>query len=96
MHNGILLEQENKQLRAANAVQRQKRSRANRWVEYDAGVSVQEAQEREQAHNQVFQARTPSMIAAQQASYTPVSRRPPKCGKCGQLGHKRNMCVATD
>ncbi|KAJ5614365.1 hypothetical protein N7528_008019 [Penicillium herquei] len=96
IHNGILLEQENKQLRATNTIQRQKRARANRWVEYDAGITVQGAQEREQADNQPFQARTPAMITAQQASYTPVARRPPKCGKCGELGHRRNMCIATD
>ena len=30
MQNGILLEQENKQLRAANATQKQKRARKNR------------------------------------------------------------------
>jgi hypothetical protein len=40
MQNGILLEQENQDLRAANAVQKQKRARTNRHIAYQAGVSV--------------------------------------------------------
>ncbi|KAF7133981.1 hypothetical protein CNMCM5793_005507 [Aspergillus hiratsukae] len=45
MHNGILLEQENKQLHAINTVQKQKRARVNRRMAYEEGISVQEAQE---------------------------------------------------
>ena len=42
MQNGILLEQEVKELRAANAVQRQKRARINVYIAYDTGTSVLE------------------------------------------------------
>ncbi len=54
MQNGILLEQENKELRAANIVQKQKRARVNRRIAYEAGVSVQEAQEHLQAREPII------------------------------------------
>lgn len=66
MQNGILLEQENKELRAANAVQKQKRARINRHIAYEAGISVQEAQEHLQAREPIIQPTVPSPAAPTQ------------------------------
>jgi hypothetical protein len=96
MQNGILLEEENKQLRAANATQRQKRARVNRWIAHDNGLSVQEALEVEEAHNQFFQPRTGPRVAPAQATQAPVTRRLPKCGNCSEIGHKKNACPRRD
>lgn len=93
MQNGILLEQENKQLRAANATQRQKRARRSRWITYDEGLSVQEAQEREEAQNQ---ARRALGEESAQATQAPKTRALPKCGKCSDIGHRRTACPRRD
>ena len=66
MQNGILLEQENKELRASNAAQKQKRARINRRLPYEAGVSVQEAQEHLQAREPIIQPTAPSPAAPAQ------------------------------
>lgn len=95
MQNGIL-EEENKQLHAANATQRQKRARVNRWIAQDNGLSVQEALELEETHNQFFQPRTGLRDAPVQATQAPVTRRLPKCGNCSEIGHKKNVCPRRD
>ena len=96
MQNGILLEQENKQLRAANATQKQKRARKNRWIAHDNGLSVREALELEEAHEEPSQAilAPPSLLPRDTPA--PKTRRPPQCTNCGQIGHKRNSCKARD
>ena len=96
MQNGILLEQENKQLRAANATQKQKRARKNRWIAHDNGLSVREALELKEAHEEPSQAilAPPSLLPRDTPA--PKTRRPPQCTNYGQIGHKRNSCKARD
>ena len=96
MQNGILLEEENKQLRAANTTQRQKHARVNRWIAHDNGLSVRETLELEETHNQFFQPRTGLREAPAQATQAPVTRRLPKYGNCSEIGHKRNACPRRD
>ena len=43
-------------LRAVNATQKQKRARKNRWIAHDNGLSVREALELEEAHEEPSQA----------------------------------------
>lgn len=96
MQNGILLEQENKELRAANAVQKQKRARINRRIAYEAGVSVQEAQEHLQAREPIIQPTAPSPVAPgepTQQAVAPARRRQYTCSICGETGHKSPRCL---
>lgn len=96
MQNGILLEQENKQLRAANAVQKQKRARVKRHIAYEAGISVQEAQEHLQAREPMIQPTAPSPAAPGQPiqqAIAPTRRRQFTCSLCNQVGHRANRCL---
>ena len=95
MQNGILLEQENKKLRAAKAAQKQKRARINRRIAYEAGISVREAQEDLQAHEASLQPTAPSPAAPVQPiqqKATPARRHQYICSICGATGHKPPAC----
>ncbi|KAJ5568130.1 hypothetical protein N7450_001957 [Penicillium hetheringtonii] len=92
MQNGIFLEQENKQLREENTVQKKKRTRTTRWIAHDNGLSVQEAMELEEAHNAFFQAIPGPRVPPAQDTQTPKARALPKCGNCSEIGHKKNAC----
>ncbi|ODM16160.1 hypothetical protein SI65_08594 [Aspergillus cristatus] len=85
MHNGILLEQENKQLRAENTVQKQKRAHINRHIAYEEDISVQGAQELIQAPEPIQEPPAPSPAQLAQPvlpAPAPARRRLPTCGKC--------------
>lgn len=45
MHQGIILKQENRDLRAELEIKKQKRARISRQIAHNIGPSVQEAQE---------------------------------------------------
>ena len=95
MHNGILLEQENKLLRAANEAQKRKRARTHRRMALEGGVSVQEIQELIQAPEPIVRPPTPCLPAPaepNQPALAPARRRLPTCGKCREVGHRSNNC----
>ena len=95
MQNGILLEQEVRQLRAANEVQRQKRARIHRHIAIDTGTSVLEAQGHLQAHEAGLQPIAPSPATPGQPiqpAPAPAQRRQFTCSICGVKGHKAPRC----
>jgi hypothetical protein len=95
----LLVEQENKDLRAENTKQKKKRARTNRREAYNTGISVQEAHEHTQAPELIPQAPAlPPALPTQriQIAAAPSQRRLPKCGKCEEIGHKRNACPVRD
>jgi hypothetical protein len=96
MQNGILLKQEIKGLRAANAVQAKKRARVNRHIAYQGGVSVQEAQEpirpTEPPINPV-QPVPEDGVQTNQTATAPPKRRAFTCSGCNQVGHRLNQCT---
>ena len=95
MHQGILSEQENKQLRAENEKTKKKRARTQRRVAHEGGISVGEAQELFQLVEQPNQAVEPVLnqaVPPVQSQPEPPRRRLPTCGKCRNIGHKSNAC----
>lgn len=95
MHQDILSEQENKQLRAENEKTKNKRARTQRRVAHEGGVSVGEAQELFQLVEQPNQAVGPVLnqaVPPVQSQPEPPRRRLPTCGKCRNIGHKANAC----
>ena len=96
MHNGILLEQENQALRAAHAVQKQKRARTKRHTAYQAGVSVQEAQGLIRSTEQPIPPVPPvldDVVQSDQTTVAPPTRRAFTCSVCNQVGHRLNQCT---
>jgi hypothetical protein len=94
IERGIFLEDENQRLHAANNTQRQKRACVHRWIAHDNGLSVREAQELEEAHEVSTQATQALEVLQAQDTQATSTRRPPRCSKCWQIGHKRNTCKA--
>ena len=95
MQNGILLEQEIKELRAANAVQKQKRARVSRQIAYDTGTSVLESQGHRVAREASLQPIAPSPATPGQPiqlAAAPAQRRQFACSICGEKGHKAPRC----
>jgi hypothetical protein len=95
----LFTKQENKGLRAELEKKKQKRRRSNRQIPHDGGLSVQEACELIQTSEPIPQA--PAALSALptqriQTAVAPSQRRLPKCGKCGEIGHKRNACPVKD
>lgn len=98
MQNGILLEQENKELGAANAAQKQKRAPINRHLAHEAGISVQEVQEHLQACEPIIQPTALSPAAPAQPiqrAAAPARPRQFTCSLCNQVEHRANQCNQT-
>jgi hypothetical protein len=92
MHSAVLLAEENRGLRAANAKKRQKRSRSTRQIPHDTGLSASEARTLIQAsQNHVEAEASTTAEMTNQASTQPI-RALPKCSGCGEIGHKVNRC----
>ena len=93
--NVLLLAQENKQLRAENEKQKQKRRRSNRQIPALVGLSVQEAQDFTQAPEPPIQPTAPSPAPPTQPiqqAVAPARRRQYTCSICGEVGHKSPTC----
>jgi hypothetical protein len=95
LHNTALLAQENADLRRANEKKRQKRTRSNRQIAHEGGLTIAEglqlAQQLEQPveENQVVSYEAGELV--NQADL-PHKRAPPRCSRCRELGHKINQC----
>ena len=90
MQGAILLAKENKELRAANEKQKQKRTRSRRQIPAEEGLSVQEASqlitEPVEAIEKPPRRRRPS------PPLQPRARALPTCGLCKNQGHRRYAC----
>jgi hypothetical protein len=96
IHHDALRDQEIRDLRAANAVQKQKRARTKRHTAYQGGVSVQEAQELIRSTEQPIHPVPPvpdDLVQANQTTAAPPTRRAFTCSICNQVGHRLNQCT---
>jgi hypothetical protein len=89
MHSAALLAKENRDLRAANEKEKQKRKQSRRQMTPNEGLCVQEARD-------LIQARTEQDIEVEGPS-TPLHLEPPKCApprcsNCFIVGHTRTRC----
>ena len=95
LHNTTLLAHEIASLRAANEKKRQKRTRSNRQIPHEggltAGAGLQLAQQPEQP---VEENLVVSYKVGESASQADLLRKraPSRCSGCGELGHKINRC----
>ena len=95
MHNAAILAQENAVLRHANEKKRQKRTRSNRQIVHEGGLSIAEGLQLAQQLNQPVE---DSLVVSHEAGESvsqadlPRRRAPPRCSGCGEIGHKINRC----
>ena len=94
MQGAILLAEENKELRAANEKQKQKRTRSRKQIPAEEGLSVQEASQLITELVEADEAPPPPPRRSPSPGLQPRTRAPPKCSGCGEIGHKINRCLA--
>jgi hypothetical protein len=89
LHSNAILLKEIRDLRAENETQKQKRKKTTQRVAHTDGFTGQEARE---SMNQADEApnTTPAEPAA--SASQPITRAPPRCSDCHQVGHKRTQC----
>ena len=95
MHNAALLAQENTNLRAMNEKKRQKRTRSNRQISREEGLTVDEASQLIQRPIQPVEHVEPPPPRPVEQPILPsstVKRAPPKCSGCGNIGHSITRC----
>jgi DDE superfamily endonuclease/Tc5 transposase-like DNA-binding protein/Psq-like protein len=95
MHNAVLLAQENADLRRANEKKRQKRTRSNRHIAHEGGLTIAEGlQLAQQPEQPVEEIQVVSHEAGESANQADLARKraPARCSGCGELGHKINRC----
>jgi hypothetical protein len=89
MHRAAILTEENRTLRAENAVQKQKRKKTTKRIAHTEGFSGEEARE---SMNQANEAQNALPAEADALASHPIRRAPPRCSDCNQVGHKRTHC----
>jgi hypothetical protein len=95
LHSTALLLHENARLRVGNEKTRQKRTRSNRQIVHEGGLTVEEGQQLVTQLNQLVEAdRVVSHEQADEAiqQAQPATRAPPRCSGCREIGHKINQC----
>ena len=95
MHNAALLAQENANLRAANEKKRQKRTRSNRQIPHEGGLSVEEGLQLALQLNQPVergQVVSPAQGDLPIQQEESATRAPPRCSGCREIGHRINSC----
>jgi hypothetical protein len=95
MHSAALLAQENATLRRANEKKRQKRTRSNRQMPHNGGLTIAEGLQLAQQLEQLVE---DSQAVSHEQGDLPIGqaqlrkRAPPTCSGCGVIGHKINQC----
>ena len=93
IQSAILLAKENKELRAANEKQKQKRARSKRQIPAEEGLSVQEASALTMQPEEAIEA-PPSGSSIQRESGLQPRTKPPRGYRiCRKLGHRRETCL---
>ena len=92
MQGAILLAKENKELRAANEKQKQKRTRSRRQIPADTGLTVQEATQLITAPVEADEAPPPPRQRSASPTLEPRTRAIPRCSGCRETGHRFNRC----
>lgn len=95
MQGAILLAKENKELRAANEKQKQKRTRSRRQILAEEGLSVQEASQLIAKPVEAIKAPPSPLRRSPSPALQPRTRALPKCSDCGGIGHKINRYLAS-
>ena len=94
MQGAILLAKENNELRAANEKQKQKRTKSQKHIPAEEGLSVQEASQLITALVEADEAPPSPPRRSPSPGLQPRTRAPPKCSGCGEIGHKINRYLA--
>lgn len=92
MQGAVLLARQNQDLRAANAKQRQKRTRSTRQIVHEGGLSVEEARTLIQDRGNPVEAEASTIAETTNEASTQSIRAPAKCSGCGEIGHRINKC----
>jgi hypothetical protein len=89
MHSAVILATENRDLRAANEKQQQKRTRSKKQLSHTGSLIVEEGR-------QLLQTAQEAVIVAEEVNRQEASqgpqRAPPRCSECHVVGHRRNQC----
>ena len=92
MQGTILLAKENKELRAANEKQKQKRARSRRQIPAKAGLTVQKASQLIIEPVEADQAPPSPPRRSPSPALQPRTRAIPRCSGCRETGHRFNRC----
>lgn len=92
MNSAVILGKENRELRAANERQKQKRRRSNKQISHTGGLSLQEARDLIESRNQVPEAPVASGVETAAPASPPRTRAPTRCSDCRIIGHRRLQC----
>jgi hypothetical protein len=95
IHSATLLAKENADLRAANEKKIQKRTRSTMRIAHEGGLSIKEGLQLVQ--QPIQPARANEVVSHKQGDLPtrqdqPRRRALPKCGGCGEIGHRVNHC----
>ena len=86
MHQVAILEAEVKELRAANAKQKQKREKHCTYISQGEGLTIKEGMNRVQSHDEKKRG------VVEQPDSQPQKRAAPQCSGCGTIGHTIRTC----
>ena len=92
MNSGILLAQENQDLRAAHEKKQQGSRRSRRQMVCTEGLSIQEGQDLIEHSNEAVEVSTTAPIQPALTENQPSKRAPPRCSDCHIIGHRRLQC----
>ncbi|EKV05399.1 hypothetical protein PDIG_83780 [Penicillium digitatum PHI26] len=92
MQSAAILEKEVHDLRSENEKKKQKKTRSRKQIPATEGLSVQEATALIVQPEEVIEPPRPQVRAHREAPLLPRTRALPKCGACGNQGHRRDAC----
>ena len=95
IHNAALLAQENTELRALYEKKRQKRTRSNRHILHEGGLTVEEASQLIQPLIQPVERveqPPPGPVEPPVLPPPPTRRRQGRCSGCQEIGHSITWC----
>lgn len=92
LQGAAILAKENSELRAANEKQKQKRTRSSRTIVHEGNLSVQQVRELRTEPIEAQITRITRVRAQISGPLQPRTRALPKCGACGNQGHRRTAC----
>ena len=92
MNSGILLAQENQDLRAAHEKKQQGSRRSRQQMVCTEGLSIQEGQDLIEHSNEAVEVSTTAPIQPALTENQPSKRAPPRCSDCHIIGHRRLQC----
>jgi hypothetical protein len=92
MNDLLLIRKENRDLRAANEKEKQKRQRSMKQISIEQGITGEEAQALVQGQVEASQAVITAPAEPELPASQPVVRRQFRCSGCNVMGHRINQC----